>query len=407
MIIKKNMSLFHVDDVIKVLNGQRVTDILDFRFYLQENNKIHYQRKENTYVARATEKELKKLDFVEDIPGIRTCQNKCIFCFIDQLPKGLRKTLYFKDDDWRLSFLAGNFITLTNVSEDEADRIIEQRISPLYVSLHATDKDVRKRLIGSKITDEAFKTLKKLDANRISLHIQIVVCPGFNDGDVLKKTFTDLKRLSNIETIGLVPVGLTRFHNNDLEYVGSAQAKTLIRFVEKEKQETDDRLYLADEFYLLAGADIPEARYYGEFEQLENGIGLVRKWIDGLNKQEIPQKGCFTIVTGEAFEQILVNQLKSGTDKQLFDIQGIKNKYFGPKINVTGLLTAQDILNQVKPQDTPILIPDIVLNENRLFLDDMSEEQFKKRLPSAQFVPTDSVSFCSWLKNLAKSNSRA
>ncbi len=217
------------------------------------------------------------------------------------------------------------------------------------------------------------------------------------------KTLADIEGLSNIGSVGLVPVGLTRYQKHDLNSFTGSKAQDLISLIEPLQkkflnEKGENWVYLADEFYLLAGAGIPEEAHYHDFEQLENGIGLVRKWLDGFEKPKIPENGSYIVITGKGFEPILEKQLNQSSDKALFDVRGIKNEFFGPKINVTGLLTARDILSQVEPINTPVLIPDIVLNENRLFLDDMSEEDFLKRLPMARFVPTDSKEFCRWLQ---------
>ncbi|KKN12441.1 hypothetical protein LCGC14_1016460 [marine sediment metagenome] len=402
LIVEKKANKFCAGDTIRTINGHRVLDIIDYRFYQQEDNLVEYKRDEKPLSVQAGASELRELTFTKEIPGIKKCQNRCRFCFIDQLPKGLRNTLYFKDDDWRLSFLTGNFITLTNLETKDLDRIIEQRISPLYVSLHATGSSVREDLMGIK-TDNAVENLIRLDKERIITHIQIVLCPGLNDGDALVKTLADIEGLSNIGSVGLVPVGLTRYQKHDLNSFTGSKAQDLISFIEPLqerflKEKGENWVYLADEFYLRAGAGVPEEAHYHDFEQLENGIGLVRRWLEGFEKPKISKNGSFVIITGKAFEPILEKQLNKGSDKALFDVRGIKNEFFGPKINVTGLLTARDILSQVEPTNTPVLIPDIVLNENRLFLDDMSEEEFLKKLPTAHFMPTDSKEFCCWLQ---------
>lgn len=400
LIISNDHKKFKKNDLLFLLNDHLINDIIDLRFYLQDENEIEALRKGEKIQIFASEDEVRQLCFYEDLPNIKQCINQCTFCFVEQLGPNMREKVYFKDDDWRLSFLSGNFITLTNLNEKEIDRIIEQRISPLYISIHSMDVKVRIKL-GLLNPQKSIDDFKKLDSNGILTHVQLVLCPGVNDKEALENTLDELAKLKNIQTVGVVPVGITRFHSNKLSSITKEQSSRLIKFIDIKRDEYQEEkgcgwVYLADEFYLLAEIDIPQSSYYDDFEQLENGIGLTRQWLDSFDLNAFSKESMFVIVTAKLFSAVLIELFN---DYSKVEVVSITNNFFGNKISVAGLLTAQDIIKQIKPREEPILIPDIVLNEDDLFLDDISYAQLRKELPTAVIVPSTGKEFQKWLEN--------
>lgn len=326
--------------------------------------------------------------------GVRYCHNKCVFCFVDQMIPGMRQTLYDRDDDFRLSFLYGNFLTLTNMEECDYERIIKTHMSPLYISIHATDSEVRRKMMKNKNAGNILDDLKRLIDNGISIHTQVVLCPGFNDGEILEKTYKDLLALAPmVETMAVVPVGLTKNRENlpEVRLFTSVEAQNIILQVEKWQDECRAKfgksfIYLGDEFYINAGMNIPLAERYDGFPQLENGIGLSRNFLDEWEKSQVSPIDCDKIEhalvpVGESAYKLL---------KPLFDTFNIEYKtghklvpvnniFFGKTINVTGLLTASDILKAVSDLNefNRIILPQVVLNKDSMFLDDMSLADFK------------------------------
>lgn len=360
--------------------------------------------------------------------GLRRCSNRCIFCFIDQLPRGLRKSLYLKDDDYRLSFLDGNFITLTNLEADDVDRIIEQRISPLYVSLHATDPERRKVLLRPRGADRAMKILRRLLDAHIEIHVQIVVCPGLNNGSVLDATLGDLDRgYGEVSSIGLVPVGLTK-HRQDLPVLrrfSEREAAELITEVGAQQARFErvrgtPWVFLADEFYLLAGAFLPGADHYQDFAQLENGIGIARRFLDDAGRALGEVKSALKR-TGRALGQVRstlegtggsLGEIKpalGGTERadQIAAVTGalaasivgevirraretarglgidlsaravaVENALLGDSITVAGLMSGSDIARALNGRGfSRILVPSVAVNGDGVFLDDTTPEQ--------------------------------
>lgn len=394
------------DKIISV-NRYKIADIIDFRFHMEVQNYLNIDRRGRLKEINVDANDLRKLSFVKDIPVVKKCVNRCKFCFIDQLPPGLRKSLYFKDDDWRLSFLTGNFVTLTNINDKQIERIARQRISPLYISLHATTP-AKRQLMGLKDKKNVISKLNALDMAGIITHIQVVLCPGINDGIVLENTLAELQKFKNIKSVGLVPVGLTKYHRNGLKSFTPEKAKKLIDQIEPlqlkyRKEKKLNWVYLADEFYLSGGNDVPQNDYYDDFDQLENGIGLVRNWLDDFEGQKLEMRNekleieDITMLTSELFGPVLK---KTFSDlKYKINVQVIKNNFFGPKITVAGLITAQDIIEQIKPTQGPIFIPDVMVNEDKLFLDGLSFDQLKKRLPTAYLVLSRAKDFINWFRN--------
>ena len=328
----------------------------------------------------------------------RSCKNKCVFCFIDQLPKGMRQSLYFKDDDSRLSFLFGNYITLTNLTEHEISRIIKMHISPVNISVHTTNPELRVQMMKNKHAGEVLGVIDRLNEAGIKMNCQLVLCPDYNDGEELEKTLADLTAKENIGCIAAVPVGLTKHREGlpELKPFDKERAlktvEILERFGEETKKATGQRkVFASDEFYILAEKPIPEADFYEDFLQLENGVGL---W--ALLKSEassaiedaevLENERTVSIATGvSAYPLIaeIVDKLKKKCHNLTVNVYPIKNEFFGEQITVSGLITGGDILNQLegKKLGDELLIPSSMLrHENDLYLDDMHIDTLGERL---------------------------
>ena len=327
--------------------------------------------------------------------GVRYCHNKCVFCFVDQMIPGMRNTLYDRDDDFRLSFLYGNFLTLTNMKECDYERIIKTHMSPLYVSIHATDSEVRRNMMNNKNAGNILDDLQRLIDNGITIHTQVVLCPGFNDGEILEKTFKDLVALAPmVETMAVVPVGLTKNRENlpEVRLFTSVEAQNIISQVEKWQDECREKfgnsfIYLGDEFYINAGMNLPDAERYDGFPQLENGIGLSRNFLDEWENAIAAPNGSDKIENalvpvGESAYKLLKPLVDDYNNeyKTCHKLVAVTNHFFGKTINVTGLLTGMDILNALSDftEFNRIILPQVVLNKDLLFLDDMSLADFKR-----------------------------
>ncbi len=386
------------------LNGNQIIDMLDYRFY-QRSEKITVEFIDNK--GKIKRKRIKKSEECELGLGFETylmdkkhsCRNKCVFCFIDQLPKGMRESLYFKDDDSRLSFLFGNYITLTNITEHEVERIIKMHISPINISVHTTNPKLRVEMMKNKNAGNVLSIINRFSQAGIKLNCQIVLVPDMNDGKELEKSLSDLTKLENVESVAVVPVGLTKYRESlaKLRSFTKSEAENTIDIIDKYGSETLEkygvrRVYASDEFYLLAQKPLPDADYYGEFLQLENGVGL---W--ALLKSEVmetlsncdckiasPRK--ITIATGvDAYPLIteIVDKSLKKWDNLKCSVKKIENDFFGPKITVAGLVTATDIEKQLKGCDLgeELLIPAVMLRSERdMFLDSVTLEQLSRSL---------------------------
>ncbi len=381
---------------LTAVNGCAVQDIIDLSFLLAD------EVVELTLAAAdGTERKVtitKKID--EDLglefesavfDKVQTCYNKCVFCFVDQMIPGMRKGLYVRDDDYRLSFLYGNFITLTNMKDEDFERIIKTHLSPLYVSVHATDPEVRCKMMNNRFAGELMEKLQRLFDAGITVHTQIVCCPGYNDGDVLKRTYADLRALAPmVETMAVVPVGLTknRAHLTPLRLFTQQEAAEIVTMVTEWQKECRRSLgksfvYLGDEFYILAGMPLPQAEWYDGFPQLENGIGLSRNFLEEWQEaQKIKHlKGSVNSVIPvgtSAFKvlQPIIEEFNTQTGMQ-HRLIAVENEFFGSSVNVTGLLCGHDILQAVQGAES-VILPEVVLNSDDLFLDDMSYAEFCK-----------------------------
>lgn len=387
-------------DVVEGVDGYSMLDIIDWRdltsdyaFTLQV---LRDGAELELPVTRQDASEL-GVEF-EDIlfDGIRECANKCLFCFVDQLPHGARETLCIKDDDYRLSFLQGNFVTLTNCAQRSLDRIVEYQLSPLYVSVHATDPDVRNHLLGRRKTRPIMEVLGYLAENGIDLHTQIVVVPGLNDGGVLERSLSELSGLfPSVRSIGVVPVGLTRHRRPDdrIRPVKREDAIETVRLVEAAQgrflADYGTRLaWAADEYYIRAGLPFPEGAAYEGYVQLENGIGLASS-LYGDVEAELSRQGWLrtkesaadVIITGKDGAEVLRPLLErlEGIYGKGPELLAVPNSFFGETVTVTGLLVGDDIVNAVKesgrtPEDTRrIVLPEICLRRGDAVLLDGTE----------------------------------
>jgi len=327
---------------------------------------------------------------------MKLCKNDCIFCFINQNPDDVRDSLLAKDDDYRMSFLYGNYLSLTNFTKKDFDRVIELKLSPLYVSVHATDREKRIEMMGNKRAGKIREDLKRLSDGGIKLHTQIVLLPGVNDGEFLHETIEDLLSLSSVESIGIVPVGLTALREN-LTYVKPATLKWMkevIGLIEPYQKEIRKKIgktliYLADEFYIKANKKIPSFKHYDDFSQLENGIGMARKFLDGLESSKVPDfKGRVLLVTG-TLAYGLVRKLEGKFKEAGIRAKtiSVKNRYFGESVEVAALLGGWDLLGQLSVHDFDIVIlpPDIV-NTDGMFIDGCSLEVLRESLQKSIIV---------------------
>ncbi len=362
------------------------------------------QRGEEIWEYEIEKEPQESLGIVLEDKAVKECQNNCLFCFIDQLPGGMRDTLYIKDDDERLSFLRGNYVTLTNLSKEDIERICKYKI-PVNISVHTTDETERKLLLRNKRAGNLLKRLRKLDENGIRMNAQIVLVPEINDKSLLK-TLEDLIRFyPNLYSVSIVPVGLTKYRNNlyPLRTFSKDEAKTVIdevtKFQERMLKKHKTRFaFLSDEFYLLAGEDIPQADYYEGFGQIENGVGMIRKFTDEFNdaflksKEKSPVPSL--IVTGTAFYPYLKKLFQSFWPD--IEVIGIENNFFGKNINVAGLLTGKDILENLKVlnlQDYKQVVfsANLFKAQSDLFLDDLSLRDLQKELNIKTVVAEDAV----------------
>ncbi len=386
------------------INGNTIMDVLDYRFYETDSRLTvtvaDKNGEERSVSIRKGQYESLGLEFETYLMDKQhSCRNKCIFCFIDQLPKGMRESLYFKDDDSRLSFLFGNYITLTNLSEHEIERIIKMHISPINVSIHTTNPELRCKMMGNRFAGKALELLKRFADAGIHLNGQLVLCPGINDGPELERTLNDLYALGeNVQSIACVPVGVTRYREGlyPLTTYTKETAEATLRQIEAfgdrfVKERGARTVYASDEFYLLAEREIPAPEFYEDFAQLENGVGLLaslqeefRFALEDFTPPETKRR--VTMATGEgayAFLQTMLDEFRGKCDTILCNIVPVRNDFFGGTVNVSGLLTGQDLYAQLKDRDLgdALLIPCVTLRQQEdVFLDDMSLGELSQKL---------------------------
>ena len=336
----------------------------------------------------------------------RACKNKCVFCFIDQMPPGMRPSLYVKDDDWRLSLMMGNYITLTNVDNQEFERILKRKASPLYISVHATDPDVRVKMMRNPNACHLMERLRRLRDAGLHFHCQIVLCPGYNDGDVLKKTLADLAALyPAAQSAALVPVGLTKYREGlaDVTPFDQESAGAVIRiareFQEKSMEERGTRfVFPSDEMLLIAGEEIPCEDAYEGYPQIENGVGLLRLFEESLKaaaeENTRPAKArSIRIACGTSVAPVMEKWMEKYAPKGVsIAVQPILNHFFGETVTVTGLLTGGDLIEQLQhaKEDEILLCSNTLREEQDLFLDDMPLSRLRESLsPKVTIVPNN------------------
>ena len=399
-------------DTLIRIDDHDISDVLDYQFYITSSSlrvellnaagkPYHRQIRKDEYDDLGLEFESYLMD------AQQSCRNRCVFCFIDQMPPGLRPSLYFKDDDSRLSFLFGNYITLTNLEERDIDRIIKMHISPVNVSVHTTDPVLRVEMMKNPHAGEVLRYLPRLAEAGIKINTQIVLCPGVNDGIHLERSIADLCVLApNLQSVSVVPVGLTRYREGltPLSSVTGEEAGNTIDLIESAGElmlrlHGDRICYPSDEFFLLAGRSLPPYDYYGEFNQLENGVGMLtlldhefRLALETKPSERVSRE--VTIATGTAafpFIQVLANLAQERFAGLKVQVVPVINNFFGHAITVAGLLCGRDLAEQVKDLvcGEELLIPVSMLRHGRdLFLDDMSVEELEKSL-SCRVTPVE------------------
>jgi putative radical SAM enzyme (TIGR03279 family) len=396
-------------DLLRQINTHPIIDILDYRFHAAEAQLEMTIEREGRMLPVTVTKGIDEdagLTFAYELGDhVHTCNNKCVFCFIHQQPKKMRKSLYLMDDDFRLSFMHGNYVTLTNIAVNEWRRILEQKLSPLYVSVHATDPELRGMLLGRRAPAPILPQLRELADHRIDVHAQIVLCPGLNDGAQLDRTLDELARehravtgkRAGVQSVAIVPVGMTRFRERlpQLTHVERDYARDMIDQVAAHESRYSRDLgtrfaWLGDEWYYIADRPVPPRSHYESFPQLEDGIGTLRLFSDNLKQialrlpQVAPAPVAATLITAE----MPARQVQALADR-LNQVQGVavnvcvvKNRFFGGDIHIAGLLTATDILAALAefPDRHPVVyIPTICLRDERLFLDDITLDEARQR----------------------------
>lgn len=394
-------------DVLVSVNGHGVRDVLDYRFYMTDTSvRLILTRDGKEYAVKINKGEHDDIGMEFATPLMdkkHTCANKCVFCFIDQMPKGLRKTLYFKDDDDRLSFLHGNYVTLTNLHDEDIDRLLTMHISPVNISVHTTNPELRVKMMKNKRAGEVLKYLPRLAQGGIALCTQIVLCKNLNDGAELDRTMHDLAVLyPALRSCAIVPVGLTKFREKlyPLEMFNPQEAAKVIAQVDafgaecKEKYGT--RLfYCADELYLKAGLPLPDDDYYEEYSQIQNGVGMITsletefctelKYLDEYTEDFKPPRRVSVVTGVAAYDEIqsIVNRLCERVDGLEVTVYKIINHFFGESVTVAGLLTGKDVAEQLAGRDLgdELLFPRVMLRaDGDLFLDDTTPAWLSEHL---------------------------
>ncbi len=401
-------------DILVSINKNPINDVLDYRFYLADTSvrlTVMRDGKEKSFKIKKQEYDDIGLDFETPLMDKKhSCENKCVFCFIDQLPSGMRESLYFKDDDSRLSFLHGNYITLTNLHDSDIQRITDMHISPVNVSVHTTNPELRVKMMKNKRSGEVLSYLKRFADAGISLCCQIVLCKGLNDGAELERTMSDLAALyPAMQSTSIVPAGLTKFRGGlyELEPFSAEECADIIKqvndFGDKCREMYGTRLfYPADEFYIKAGLPLPEDGFYEDYAQIQNGVGMITDMRTSVEYElEDPAYGQYkdisrtvTLATGyAAYEHMcgLASMLESCFPNVKINIIPIKNNFFGESITVSGLLTGKDIIEQLRGKELgdELLIPAAALrSEGDVLLDDVSPEDIAREL-SVGVCPSD------------------
>ena len=398
-----------VGDILISINGEKVIDVFDYRFFVLEKSLdlvlLRNEENINIHIDKEEDEDL-GIEFSSGLlDDYRRCKNKCIFCFIDQMPPGMRETLYFKDDDQRLSFLQGNYVTLTNLSDDDVDRIIKYRMEPINISFHTTNPELRCMMLNNRFAGDSLKIADRLFSAGITMNGQIVLCKGINDGEELRRSIEDLKKyIPYLESVSVVPVGLSKYREGlyPLEPFTEEDACKVIELIEGYQNEIYKEhgthfVHASDEWYILAKKEMPKAEKYDGYLQLENGVGMIRllndEFTESFNelritglKKRFMKKYEATLVTGKLafpYMKMFADKVMAEYPKIKIDVVAIRNDFFGERITVAGLLTGQDIVNQLKEHGycKNILLPRCVLKADEdIFLDDMTLDDFKSAL---------------------------
>lgn len=409
-------------DFLVSINDQQIHDVFDYRFYVADSALILDIEKSNgerwQFDIEKDEMEDLGLEFANSLlDEEKSCKNKCIFCFIDQLPKGMRETLYFKDDDARLSFLFGNYITMTNLSDDEIDRIIKYHMSPVNISVHTTNPELRKKMLNNRFAGDVLEKVKRFTSAGIIVNTQIVLCPEINDSEELDRTIGDLTRLfPELHSISVVPVGITRFRAGlsalkPFTKESAAQVVSQIENWQKRLLDTYNSrvVYLADEIYIKAEKPLPHYEAYEDFPQIENGVGMVSSFINevdlalkNINETNTPKhiSKAVSIATGASIYEIfksIANKVEKSIEGLKINVYRVENTFFGEHVTVTGLLTGSDIIRELSGKD----LGDMLLLSKSMFksgtdimLDDITARDLQKKLKvKIQLVDTNGQAF--------------
>lgn len=392
--IAEELGLEAGDELISI-DESKMQDMIDYNFFCKSEFLTLEIKKTNGEIEVI---ELEK-DYDEDLgivfesavfDRVKPCLNHCIFCFVDQQPEGLRDTLYVKDDDYRLSYLQGTYITLTNFTEQDKERIKRMHLGPFYVSVHTTNPELRVKMLRNPNAGKALDNLLWFKKNDIPFHAQIVLCPGLNDGKELERTLSDLDKLkSSVLSVAIVPVGITQFRDEKLRQVDKKCAEETIKIASKYK-----KVCCSDEFFLLAGQEIPSADYYGNFSQLEDGVGALRLTLDDFYTLKLPKKVSkpykMVFACSYAARNMLEEVAKelNKIENLTVDVRPVKSDYWGQDITVAGLITAQDLIKTVKDIDSDVIVvPSVMLRQyTEDFLDGKTLSYVKEKTGKNFFV---------------------
>ncbi len=421
-------------DVLVSVNSEKIEDIIEYK-YLTADDYVELEiiNSDNETVIYEIEKEIDEdigIDFENPIiDSVKTCRNNCVFCFVDQLPKDMRETLYIKDDDSRLSFLQGNFITMTNMFDKEIDKMIKYKISPVNISVHTTNSDLRIKMLGNRFAGDILQKMKRLKAADITMNAQVVLVRGMNDEEELEKTVSDLAKLyPQLSSMAIVPVGITKYRENleTLQLFNKTSSTGVINQIHKIQERLLEKLntrfvFLSDEFYIMADQPIPAYEHYEDFIQLENGVGLIAKlksefedYLKNLDpskisfiKDENKKMRKISIVTGASaylFIKHLSNELMQRFENLEINVYKIKNDFFGNTITVSGLITASDIITQLKNIDLGeglIISRSMIKQDEEIFLDNLTPEDLQNALGIQVIIAdTDGKSFVNAALNI-------
>ena len=408
-------------DKLLSINDNEICDVLDYRFYITEKKitlRIERDGDELVFEIKKPQYDDIGLEFETYLMDEKhTCTNKCVFCFIDQNPEGMRKMCYFKDDDSRMSFFYGNYVTLTNMKEAEVDRLIKMRISPINISVHTTNPDLRCKMLNNRFAGDVLRYMDKFKEGGISMNCQIVLCKNLNDGKELERTLDDLAKLfPSVESIAVVPSGLTKYREGlyPLEDFTKEDAREVIRLVNAKRKEFEEKtghtiVQCSDEWYLKAGIELPDEDYYDGYPQFDNGVGLIKSMesevlmrIEELKEEgfKLDEPRCVSSVTGEAaypFILRMAKKLMETFEGLTFNVYECKNEFFGHTVNVAGLLVGEDLYNRLKDENLgeELLIPHVMLrHEGDLFLDNMDVDDLAEKLGTTIYPIPSSDGFC-------------